>query len=94
MLEKNILMRLIAEQLVDLLHRFNHPSAVGECVNSGERANRSVRKRQNKCVEENESVYFVLVFLIVSLILDKFVKEKYVSDKRLSATVSAQTANP
>jgi hypothetical protein len=30
----------------------------------------------------------------VSLILDKFVKEKYISDKRLSATVSAQTANP
>jgi hypothetical protein len=30
----------------------------------------------------------------VSLILDKFVKEKYISGKRLSATVSAQTANP
>jgi hypothetical protein len=57
-------------------------------------SNRSVRKRQNECDEENESVYFVLVFLIVSLILDKFVKEKYISDKRLSATVSAQAANP
>jgi hypothetical protein len=63
-------------------------------VNSQERANQSVRKRQNECGEEEESVYFVLVFLIVSLILDKFVKEKYISDKRLSATVSAQTANP
>jgi hypothetical protein len=30
MLKKKILMRLMAEQSVDLLHRFNHPSAVGE----------------------------------------------------------------
>jgi hypothetical protein len=54
----------------------------------------TIRKKQNECGEEEKSVYFVLVFLIVSLILDEFEKEKYSLDKRSSATVSAQSANP